>query len=37
MFGRISPAGAVLEVIAGVWVLVQVFKGGALQRLGVVS
>lgn len=33
MRGR--AAGAVLEVLAGVFVLVQVTKGRALQRLGV--
>ncbi|MCU1489723.1 MAG: hypothetical protein JWM85_1128 [Acidimicrobiaceae bacterium] len=29
-------AGAALEVLLGVWVLCQVFKGNALSRLGVV-
>lgn len=29
--------GAALAVVAGVWVLAQVFRGQALQRLGIVS
>lgn len=31
-----NSAGVVL-VIAGVWVLAQVLKGGALERLGVIE
>ena len=32
---RSKAAGALLDVLLGTWLLVQVFKGDALQRLGV--
>ena len=33
----ISPAGGVLLVLAGTWVLTQVLKGDALKRLGIIG
>lgn len=32
---RASSAGAVLEILTGALVLVQIFKGDALKRLGI--